>query len=243
MYYSNLIKIKFWDIVLEIGPGSSPFWRSDFLLDKYDNNDIVPAGNFGGGKLKISGKPFLKISDNRIPFKNNSFDAVILSHVLEHVPSFEISSLLKEAFRIAPRVYIEFPAPLYEYLFDVPAHLNLMDINGDYIYCLPKEKAVHLNGSLVTYIRELNASHNLNLGRRSKELFTSGKWFEGKPPGLVYFDSEEDFINRLLFKTLYPKTPGFPAKAFNKIQAFIWPFINIFRRNKVSALIFKNMSL
>ena len=83
MFFPQLLNIDKNDLVLEIGPGSIPYWRANVLADKFDNSDFVIQGNFGDGGLITQGKPFFKIIDNKLPFKNDAFDYVICSHGVE----------------------------------------------------------------------------------------------------------------------------------------------------------------
>jgi hypothetical protein len=51
MFFPHLMKIGFTDLVLEIGPGAYPFWRSDCLADVYDESSKVDLTQFGGREL------------------------------------------------------------------------------------------------------------------------------------------------------------------------------------------------
>ena len=55
-------------------------------------------------------RKFVKINGKNLPFKNNEFDFVIASHVLEHVDDFEF--FIKELERISSKGYIELPSRL-----------------------------------------------------------------------------------------------------------------------------------
>ena len=55
-------------------------------------------------------KEFVKINEKRLPFKDNEFDFVIASHVIEHVEDFEF--FLKELERVTKKGYIELPTRL-----------------------------------------------------------------------------------------------------------------------------------
>ena len=56
------------------------------------------------------GKNFVRITDKKLPFKDNEFDFVIASHVIEHVEDFEY--FVKELQRISRKGYIELPTRL-----------------------------------------------------------------------------------------------------------------------------------
>ncbi|MFZ4619911.1 MAG: hypothetical protein ACOYNS_05080, partial [Bacteroidota bacterium] len=68
MFFPHLMNIKDSDIVLEIGPGAYPFWRSDCLADVFDENSDVDLTQFGGKKLNTKGKPLFKIVNNILEF-------------------------------------------------------------------------------------------------------------------------------------------------------------------------------
>ncbi len=55
-------------------------------------------------------KKFIKINNKKLPFKDNEFDFVITSHVIEHVEDFEF--FIKEIERISTQGYIELPTRL-----------------------------------------------------------------------------------------------------------------------------------
>ena len=55
-------------------------------------------------------KKFVKINEKKLPFKDNEFDFVIASHVIEHVEDFEF--FLKELERVSKKGYIELPTRL-----------------------------------------------------------------------------------------------------------------------------------
>lgn len=57
MFYPNLMHIGTNELVLEIGPGAFPHWRSDCLVDKFDESDSVDLGQFGGLPQNTQGKP------------------------------------------------------------------------------------------------------------------------------------------------------------------------------------------
>ncbi len=69
-------------------------------------------------KVKIFHKIFFFLKKNKIPFKNNYFDCVILSHVLPHI--YDPISLLKEIKRVLNMdgiLIIICPNKLYKFLY------------------------------------------------------------------------------------------------------------------------------
>jgi ubiquinone/menaquinone biosynthesis C-methylase UbiE len=83
--------------VLDIGCGQSPY---KFLLNdkttKYFGIDIVEADSFGYHNQDIT--PF---DGRNIPFKDETFDAIICTEVLEHVQDFQY--LIDEIYRTAAK--------------------------------------------------------------------------------------------------------------------------------------------
>ena len=55
-------------------------------------------------------KKFVRIKDKRLPFKDNEFDFVISSHVIEHVEDFKF--FISEIERVTAQGYIELPTRL-----------------------------------------------------------------------------------------------------------------------------------
>lgn len=138
-YPENIRGIKKGDRVLEIGPGGSPFSRADVFLDldpSLFKDDIVAGYQRGNAAKLTTDKPIIYYDGKKFPFKRNEFDYVICSHVLEHVedPAF----FLKEIARVAAKGYIEFPTIFYEYLYDIPVHLNFCYYDGSKVLYLRK---------------------------------------------------------------------------------------------------------
>ena len=67
-------------------------------------SDIQDLSNF------YKDKQFVKITEKKLPFKDNEFDFVITSHVIEHVDDFQF--FISEIERISKKGYIELPTKL-----------------------------------------------------------------------------------------------------------------------------------
>ena len=59
-------------------------------------------------------KKFIKLTEKKLPFKDNEFDFVIASHVMEHVEDVEF--FIKELERVSKKGYIELPTMLEDNL-------------------------------------------------------------------------------------------------------------------------------
>ena len=67
-------------------------------------SDVQDLSNF------YKNKKFVKITEKKLPFKDNEFDFVITSHVIEHVEDFQF--FISEIERISKKGYIELPTKL-----------------------------------------------------------------------------------------------------------------------------------
>ena len=88
--------------ILDIGCG--------YTANKYASviADVQDLSNF------YKGRKFVKINEDKLPFKDNEFDFTIASHVIEHVENFEF--FIKELERISKKGYIELPTRLADNL-------------------------------------------------------------------------------------------------------------------------------
>ena len=140
MFYPERIKsIKPGDRVLEIGPGATPYFRSDVFLElayEYDKERIAQSGHIG---ILKTNKQIVYYDGGKFPFEDNEFDYVICSHVLEHVPNAD--SFLVEIQRVAKKGYIEFPTIYYDYIYNFPEHLLLILEENGMIYWMTKEES------------------------------------------------------------------------------------------------------
>ena len=103
--------------ILDIGCG--------YNANKYANviSDIQDLSDF------YKDKKFIQLKDKRLPFKDNEFDYVITSHVMEHVE--ELDFFINEIMRISSSGYIELPTKLEDNLVfeNKKEHIWQMDFN------------------------------------------------------------------------------------------------------------------
>jgi uncharacterized protein YbaR (Trm112 family) len=93
-------------LVLEVGSGGNPYYRSNILLDAYEvtrERHWAPL---------ITDRPTVIGFVENLPFRDDAFDYVIASHVLEH--SSDPSQFLSELQRVAKAGYIEVPDAFME---------------------------------------------------------------------------------------------------------------------------------
>lgn len=112
------------DLVLEVGSGGSPYFRSNVLCDAFEESEerfFAPL---------ILDRPMVISFVENLPFKDNSFDFVIASHVLEH--SSDPERFLSEIQRVAKSGYIEVPDAFMERLTHYGFHkLEITDKNNE----------------------------------------------------------------------------------------------------------------
>ena len=115
VYLNKLLPIGPKDVVLDVGSGASPCIRSNVLCDKF----VADATERHGQAVKTD-RPFVVADAARLPFADKSFDFVICSHVLEHVP--DPALVISELQRVASRGYIETPSAGWEKVVGFPFH-------------------------------------------------------------------------------------------------------------------------
>lgn len=101
-------------LVLEVGAGGNPYFRSNVLVDAYES-----SGERHWVPLTMDRPTVLAFVEN-LPFKDKSFDFVIASHVLEH--STDPECFLRELQRVAKAGYIEVPDAFMERINPYPDH-------------------------------------------------------------------------------------------------------------------------
>lgn len=103
--------IKPTDLVLDIGSGGWPFERADHLADKFPEETTHRTETIVRDK-----RPFFEVDLEYLPFKNNAYDFVFCSHVLEHMDN--PGQAMRELMRIGRRGYIEVPTRLSDVMFN-----------------------------------------------------------------------------------------------------------------------------
>ena len=103
--------------ILDIGCGYSANEFATTICDVQDLSEFYKEKNF------------VKLENKSLPFKDNEFDFVIASHVLEHVEDFKF--FIKELERVSNKGYIELPTKLEDNLVfeNKKDHLWHMDFN------------------------------------------------------------------------------------------------------------------
>lgn len=188
------------DKVLEVGPGATPYFRSDLFLEKKFKSDddlIAQSGKVG---LLHTTKPVFTYEGDVFPFKDKEFDYVVCSHVLEHVENVEI--FLSELQRVAKRGYIEFPTIYYDYLYNFSVHTQFLMYKDQTIVWMPKNESP-LNVFLPVqelFYKSCIDNYHFMINDFSKYFFQGFEWSNAiksvrtnKLSDLVYKTSEVDF--------------------------------------------------
>lgn len=111
------------DLVLEVGSGGNPYFRANVLCDAYFETQerfFAPL---------IHDRPTIIAPAENLPFKDDAFDFVIASHVLEH--SADPKKFLEEIQRVGKAGYIEVPDAFMERLTHYGFHrLEITDVDN-----------------------------------------------------------------------------------------------------------------
>ena len=134
-------------------------------------------------------KKFIKITEKSLPFKNQEFDFVIASHVIEHIEDFEF--FIKEIERIASRGYIELPSRLGDNL----VFENMKDHIWWFMYDDEKNNIIASKKNQL-----IDPFLNVSMGKLFEELFRESMVLE-----LAWEEKIEYKIEELLIKEGFKK--------------------------------------
>lgn len=219
MFYGGKIKsIKAGDRVLEIGPGASPYHRSDAFLEIrletleeqiMQRGEVVAEPNYGG-------RPVYFYDGKEFPFSEGEFDYVICSHVIEHVEDPELFML--EVFRVGRgRGYIEYPLIAYEYMYDFDVHkqiLKYIDQADELIFVKKSQLGLSQFSPVTTILRRSLERKWDDVVAANKQMFFEG--FEFERPFKVsndldlskYINSRYEFPEKSILRRLVNKLLG-----------------------------------
>lgn len=116
-------------------------------LQKYKNKKVLDIGSGDGRFLKLFpnwlgidvddlaqiNERVKKAGITDIPYPDNSFDAVIVSHVLEHIPRSDVDKAMKEVKRVLKdkgEALIYIPVPGNLFFYDTHTHLLPLSKTG-----------------------------------------------------------------------------------------------------------------
>ena len=181
MFFPELIKnIRPNDRVLEIGPGSLPHSRSDVYLEKIFDEDEADLQRGHAMKVELD-KPVIYYKELPLPLKDNEFDYIICSHVLEHVADVDVFT--KELFRVAKKGYLEFPTIYYDYIYNFNVHITYLFLNNGTLYWMPKnESQLDSFKSVQRFFNKTLEREHYDFVNDFKEFFFQGiEWETGIP--------------------------------------------------------------
>lgn len=196
-------------LVLEVGSGGNPYFRANVLLDAYEDTrerHFAPL---------VADRPTVLGLVENLPFKDNSFDFVIASHVLEH--SARPEQFLQELMRVAKAGYIEVPDALMERLNPYLDHrLEITDRGGELV--IRKKGAWQVDPELVE-LYSAKGGNNAIAGRtipRDPFTFHVRHYWSGKIRFRV-LNPEADAEWQALQETPVPPSPSLRAR----VQGFV----------------------
>src|SRR5205823_674585 len=144
----------------------------DILLEKFLEDDSQRSTGL------VRDRPLVAGDITALPFKTQSVDFVIASHILEHIE--EPAVAIAELQRVAPAGYIETPTWLAEQLMSHSAHLWGTLLDGDTLVFRRKRAAVidsTLHGIFARLVRTDAAWNRFVLERM--DLFANAVFWKG----------------------------------------------------------------
>ena len=115
--------------VLDIGSGHNPYEKADVLCERY-LDDVERTGH-----VKIDARPFVIATLEFLPFKDESFDLVTCSQVLEHVDN--PLRALEEIKRVGKSAYVVTPSWVAEnYMYRRRYHKSIVMSSFGKVYII-----------------------------------------------------------------------------------------------------------
>lgn len=179
MFFPERIKnIKPSDRVLEIGPGGLPHHRSDVFLEKIFDDPHEEVAQRGYAPQFKDSRKIVFYNSDKFPFKDNEFDYVICSHVLEHVD--DVNVFLSEIVRVATKGYLEYPTIYYDYLYNINEHITLLMYKDNLVRWMPKkDSGINQYNGINEFFRETINVGYLDIIHVFKNYFFQGFEWQG----------------------------------------------------------------
>jgi uncharacterized protein YbaR (Trm112 family) len=178
------------DLVVEIGSGSTPYWRSDVLVDKY----VSDSAERPGQDALFMDRPFIVGDALNLPFQDSSIDFVISRNLLEHLIAAD--RFLQELTRIGQRGYLTMPSILSEKIFGWTKHVWFIRVEKDVLRLQAKENSLydsHLSGIFhKLYARDYAFRR---FYQRNRSLFVEEFYWEGHID--YHIEGDLEHLNRV----------------------------------------------
>jgi SAM-dependent methyltransferase/uncharacterized protein YbaR (Trm112 family) len=164
-------------LVLEVGSGGNPYPRANVLLDAFvDTVERIESE-------LVKDRPLAIGYVERLPFKSQSFDFIIASHVLEHSP--DPVNFLAELVRVGKSGYIETPDGFFERLNPFTFHrLEVTDIDGK-LRIFNKPSWRHDSEIVTEYERKMKDAFIRFSSKHPAPLFSRFYWRNNIPHEIV----------------------------------------------------------
>jgi len=227
-------------LILEIGGGGNPFYRSDILVDRF-LDDETGFNQRGRVPLVIDDRVIIQADGALMPFMDHQFKYVICSHVIEHVPVASINEFIKEVNRVASAGYYEAPSILHEAIRDIPEHIWYVVCKSGVIHLCKKTSVSRWQ----PFLDPLFYDDDFGLLRNKyPELFYTGFEWQGSVQ-LQIHDNLDDLIS------LYPPEWARKLISYNLeqikrakkigknkelLKQFIPPILLTLRQNMISSI-------
>lgn len=162
------------DLVLEVGSGHNPHFRSNVLCDKFLTTSLHRQGQVA------QPVPLVQGDIEHLPFRDRAFDFVIVSHILEHVDRPD--QACHELARVAKRGYIETPHEFQERLIGGnPAHKWFVaEQSGRLVF--RQKPGGYLDAALAAQIWQLQVERNAGWAdfwsKNTARLYVTHHWKE-----------------------------------------------------------------
>lgn len=166
------------DLVLEIGAGNGPYFRSDILCDRYLSDNTERASR---GSIRID-RPFVAGDAMNLPFRSQTVDFLIANQLLEHLE--RPGDFLDEIVRVSKRGYLTTPTELAEKIFGWEMHLWYVEVKDGVLTLRRKERPIYDSQLAKTFHALYSLNHDDNAFHRFywayPELFICEFVWEGR---------------------------------------------------------------
>lgn len=158
-------------LVLDVGSGGNPYSRANVLLDAYEESRERHWAPL------IRDRPIVLGFAENMPFKDNAFDFIIASHVLEH--SRDPVRFLSELQRVGKSGYIEVPDAIMERINPYKDHRLEITVRNNQLLIYKKESWIVDDQLVELYESRLkNVLTNITMKKRPFQFHVRYYWDE-----------------------------------------------------------------